>query len=708
MYNLIIKEGFFMTKTGFTPENVVYTPQNIVSFISELVSPWQLEKVLDPACGSASFFWNISKKSNIRQSFTGVDIGPDIIEIAKNNLEAYDIYWKLINDDFFKIKDDLEKFDLVVSQPSFQQLKDNIKIKGFTFLNNEFAYLFASLDLLEDNGYLVFILPEQKSFFFSDYHFRMRKYLLDNYSLEAVISLPNDLFYPEATIKTCLVIIKNSTQRERVFFAKYSPDNADIILENFYKEKSDENLSPGFWVDKSKLDKNNVSWTFEYFKTINRLKRKKERSKYMIMNLSEIVEFKDDFSEFEEVMLIPKNPVEDVIFRSEFDEDDISNFFPCIFTDENVSPQYLKLYLNSYDMKNERNLFSHGTFHRKIDIMGLKSLSIEIPELRTQNHIVETNNLSDKNYHKLEALYKNFKAEIFNYDDLFNIMKEFEKIQDEDLFYKNLIWPFASSYHIAVKTSSDKNTQLDNYFKLFEIISAFNSIVLLSALPKDVFYENKEYLFGEECSNFIKVTFGGWVGLYSRLNNLYKKFDKETLHILPFDPSFYKTIRSTKPIHILNPIINKRNKKSHGGVMPEIIAQKCVNGLEESINQIFNILTAYKSLKLIYPINMEKSSGLYHIKSKILEGNSYSFDVKEIVTEQDLDTRVLYLYNETTDERLKLNPELIKFIQCEECANWSLYFYNSIDKNSVKYVSYQFEVHDFKTPLKSLDEIIRG
>jgi type I restriction-modification system DNA methylase subunit len=447
-----------MKKTGFTPENIVYTPKNIISFISELVSPWHSKKILDPACGSASFFWNINKKAKVPQDFTGVDIGPEIIEIAKNNLETTNIFWKLVNEDYFKIHKKLGKFDLIVSQPSFNQLKEIISVRDFDFLNNEFAYLFTSLDLLEKDGYLVFILPEQKSFFFSDYHFPMRNYLLDNYSVEAIISLPNDLFYPEATIKTCLLIIKNSTQRENVFFAKCSSENADMVLENFYGEKSGENLLNGFWEDSSELAKSNVSWTFDYFKSIRRLKSKKEESKYKIKNLSEIVEFKDEFSEFEEILLIPKSPVEDMIFRSEFEEDDITNYLPCKCIDENVSPQYLKLYLNSADMKNERNLFSHGTFQRYIDIVGLNSLLIEIPELKVQNQIVETNNLSDKNYQKMKTLYNSFKAEIFSYDNLLQIMSEFEEIQNDDLFYKNLIWPFATSYHIAVKTTCDKNT----------------------------------------------------------------------------------------------------------------------------------------------------------------------------------------------------------------------------------------------------------
>lgn len=696
-----------MRKTGFTPENIFYTPKNIVSFISELVSPWKPHKILDPACGSGSFFWRINKRSKIRPSFIGVDIGPDIIKIAEENLDKYDIDYKLINDDFFEIKDNLgEKFDLIVSQPSFKQLKETQQVGDFEFLNNEFAYLFSSLKLLNNDGYLVFIVPEQKSFFYSDYNFPMRAFLLENYSVEGIISLPNDTFYPEATIKTCLLILKNSKQRNKVFFAKYSPDNADKILSNFSNEKSHENLSEGFWVDVSKLADSNVSWTYEYFKSVDRLKTKKEKSKYPIKSLMEIVSFKEEFDEFDEVMLIPKNPVKDVIFQSEIDDLKLKNYWPCKINDNEVSPQYLKLYLNSNNMKNERNLFSHGTFERSIDKSGLKSLLIEVPVLKTQNQIVKTSNLSDKNYHKIKTLYEGFNAEIFNFNDLLSLMNEFEKITDEKLFYRNLIWPFATSYHIATKSAGDKNTQLENHFKLFEQISAFNSIVLLSALPKDIYHEQKEYIFGENYSNFHKMSFGSWVGLYYRLNSIYKDFDKETYKILPFEPNFYKQISNKKIIKILNPIIAKRNEKSHGGAMPEIFAQKTICELDRFINQSFDVLTAYKSLKLIYPTNMEKASGLYHINTKVLHGNSYNFDEKKIISENDLDTKVLYLYNETTHERLKLNPELIKLVQCPDCGNWSLYFFNSLSKSHVKYVSYQFEVHDHKTPPRTIEELL--
>lgn len=412
-----------MAKTGFTRENIVYTPINIVSFIADLVSPWQSKKILDPACGSGSFFWMINKLNKNHPTYIGIDLGTDIIEKAEENLNKHNIDYELLNADFFKVKLE-EKFDLIVSQPSFIQLKESLSVEGFNFLNNEFAYLFASLHLLEKDGHLIFILPEQKSFFYSDYNFPMREHLLKNYSVEGIISLPNDLFYPEATIKTCLLILKNSPQREKVFFAKYSQDTADILLKNFYENKSADNLLNGFWVNSTDLTDKNVSWNFNYFRSTKRLKYKKESSKYPIKSLEDIVTFKEDIGGLEDVILIPKNPMEDIIFKSELEDENLDNYIPCIISDEDIHPNYLKLYLNSDVMKNERNLYSTGTIHKTINKSGLKSLLIEIPDLKIQNLIIETSNLTDNKYDAMQNLYKSFKSDIFNYSDLLKFMKD--------------------------------------------------------------------------------------------------------------------------------------------------------------------------------------------------------------------------------------------------------------------------------------------
>ena len=69
-------------KSGFTPENILYTPEDIVYFISKLAAKWKPKKILDPACGSGSFFPEISSLMDENPHCTGVDIGSEIIKNA--------------------------------------------------------------------------------------------------------------------------------------------------------------------------------------------------------------------------------------------------------------------------------------------------------------------------------------------------------------------------------------------------------------------------------------------------------------------------------------------------------------------------------------------------------------------------------------------------------------------------------------------------
>lgn len=275
-------------ETGFTPENIIYTPDNIVSFIADLVASWKPKKILDPTCGNASFFPAINSGMTDVQEFTGIDIGSRIIDNAEEKLKDKNLNYKLINSDFFSIKGDLDKYDLIVSQPSFVQLQEAVKIHGFNLLNLEFRFLVDCLDLLEEDGYLVMVLPEQKSLFHSYTHLGVRKYLLDNYSVEASISLPPQTMYPYSSIKTCIFILKNAPQRDKVFFSQY----------------------------------------------------KKRESNYPLKTLPEIGDVVEDIDDSNEMILIPKDPYQDAILKSEIENpDDLGKYYQFKLKNENVSPQ---------------------------------------------------------------------------------------------------------------------------------------------------------------------------------------------------------------------------------------------------------------------------------------------------------------------------------------------------------------------------------
>ena len=68
-----------------------------------------------------------------------------------------------------------------------------------------------------------------------------------------------------------------------------------------------------------------------------------------------------------------------------------------------------------------------------------------------------------------------------------------------------------------------------------------------------------------------------------------------------------------------------------------------------------------------------------------------------------MDTRTLYLYDKVTHQRLKLNRNLINLMECQECGSWALYFYNKLEEHHAKYISYQYEPHDYKDDKKTVE-----
>jgi len=681
-------------KSGFTPENILYTPEDIVYFISKLAAKWKPKKILDPACGSGSFFPEISSLMDENPHCTGVDIGSEIIKNADTKLLNTDLDYNLINNDFFIIKDDFkDKFDLIFSQPSFVQLQISEDAAGFGMLDLEFKLMIESLNLLKDDGHLVMVLPEQKSFFFSEYYRPVRDYLLNKFSVEAIISLPSQTMYPYSSIKTCILILKNSPQRDKVFFAQYNKEYNENLIQNFFKKNSNDNLSQGFWVEVKNLNKEGSIWTFDYYRALKNLEIKKANSKYPLKTLIEIGNFEENTADSNELILIPKEPYSEIILKSSLeDPDEIKNYYMFKINNEYVSTQYLIMYLNSEMMKNERNLLSTGTIIKNLDIKTLESLYIELPDLKHQNRIVHTGQTADEIHQLLETAYQNFKRKIFNYTELQEVLDRFDL--GNDVHYNKMIWPFATSY-MTIKENPSSNTIVNNYFKFFEMITAFNAIVLLSALPNEIYKKNKDYIWpkGNANEHEYKVSFGTWFHVYSNLRGIYKNLDDNIYEMLPFGKEFYTKITSKKIFPTLNAVIQKRNEWSHRGVLPEVCADKIITDLNRYLDDIFDILIEYNKLKLIYTLEMEKNRGMYTIKSKKLKGNSYP-SYYEFHTETDMDTKELYFYDPSTDDRLRLLPELIQLIDCPGCGRLSLYFYNSQNKNGIKYISYQDEPHD--------------
>jgi hypothetical protein len=234
---------------------------------------------------------------------------------------------------------------------------------------------------------------------------------------------------------------------------------------------------------------------------------------------------------------------------------------------------------------------------------------------------------------------------------------------------------------------------------MFELIAAFNSIVLMSALPPATRDNTDSGIWAGEQTKYVKMSFGLWVALYRRLVNFLSKLDKDTRAGLVFGQDFYFNLCHSDILTNLDPIPQKRNKlggAAHGPLVPEIVARRAIEELDPMLAKCFaRIRNAYSSIRLMYPESMKKTAGLYTISVKTLEGTHYPFAETELESEFDMNTERLYLLDPTTMQRLELMDEMIKLVQCEKCGHWSVFFYGKADMKKADYVSYQNEIHDY-------------
>ena len=432
----------------------------------------------------------------------------------------------------------------------------------------------------------------------------------------------------------------------------------------------------------------------------------RQKAKHPTFRLLDLLEVDNHGRKGQDALLIPRvGTGRDTLLKSELPEDKkIQNYFQFYPRDERVLLPYVKVYLNSDAGKKQLSNVVAGAFIPTLTLKSFEPLFLELPNLATQAEIVDAERRLKEITTRLQAVAQSFLSNPFDNSNILSFTNSFDQADDKDVSFENLLWPIATSYRIATKGSPNLNSQLESYFKMFEMVSAFNAIVLLSALPPDLRDMFSSDIWTQDKAKYEKVSFGLWVSLYRRLTNLYARLFKEERdkeekgfeNALPFGKDFYVNLSSRQLLDTIDTVPEKRNKVSaHGGIVPEIVARKEIAELSPMLTSVFERLLVYGSLRLIYPQSMKKSNGLYFIRVKKLEGTHYPFAEEEIQSEVDMDTEALYLLEPSSHSRLKLLPELIKLIQCESCGNWSIYFYNKMDKNKVRYVSYQNEMHDY-------------
>lgn len=248
------------------------TPRHIIRMMVEVIDPKPTEEVADPACGTAGFlvggveylYQTHTSKQGIlkdeegnplytgdllrphlahvqRHMFHGFDFDSTMLRIASMNLMLHGVdnpeihYADTLSNGFPEKfpKDASNAFDVVLANPPFKgsldegdvhdSLKRLVKTK-----KTELLFIALILRMLKNGGRSATIVPDGVLFGTSTAHVALRKLLIDDNQLEAIIKLPSGVFKPYAGVSTAILVFAKGGRTDDVFFYNVEKDGYSL------------------------------------------------------------------------------------------------------------------------------------------------------------------------------------------------------------------------------------------------------------------------------------------------------------------------------------------------------------------------------------------------------------------------------------------------------------------------------------------------
>lgn len=300
---------YLLGKIAAAGENGQFrTPRHIIRMMVELMKPTLEDHILDPAMGSAGFLLESSNyvtkhysKELMRaenankfktEMFSGFDTDQSMLRIGAMNMMLHGV-----EDPNIKYQDSLSGdnnerncYSLIMANPPFtgsvfqEEISKDLLALCKT-RKTELLFLALFTKMLEVGGRCACIVPDGVLFGSSTAHKAIRKELVDNQKLTAVISMPSGVFKPYAGVSTAILIFTktNAGGTDKVWFYdmtadgyslddKRSPiadnDIPDIIAryENFTGEEARERTDKSFFVPKEEIIGNDYDLSINKYK----------------------------------------------------------------------------------------------------------------------------------------------------------------------------------------------------------------------------------------------------------------------------------------------------------------------------------------------------------------------------------------------------------------------------------------------------------
>lgn len=305
------------------------TPRHIIRMIVDMMEPTPQDYICDPAMGSAGFlveavkyikenygtaFYAAEEAQHIKTSLiNGYDTDQTMLRIGAMNLMLHDVTapevaWR---DSLSEQNEDQACYSLVMANPPFAGSLDkgNVNKKLLAYANTsktELLFLAQFVRSLELGGRCASIVPDGVLFGTSKAHVAIRKEIVENQQLRAVISMPSGVFKPYAGVSTAVLIFNktNCGGTDKVWFYdmkadgfslddKRSPiadnDIPDVVarFKNLEAEASRSRKEQSFFVPVQDIIDNDYDLSINKYKEVEREKVEYEPIKDILARLQQ-------------------------------------------------------------------------------------------------------------------------------------------------------------------------------------------------------------------------------------------------------------------------------------------------------------------------------------------------------------------------------------------------------------------------------------
>ena len=225
---------YFLKQFSITEKNMkgeFYTPKSLVNLIAELIEPYR-GIIYDPCCGTGGMFVQSMKfievhKGNKKDiAIYGQENISTTYKLARMNLAVRGILANLgeePSDTFSKDQHRDLKADYIMANPPFNlkdwrdenELTDDYRWAGYDVppaSNANYAWILHIISKLSENGVAGFLLANGA--LSDDDTFELRKKIIENDLIEAIITLPRNTFYSTDISVTLWIINKNKKKRK--------------------------------------------------------------------------------------------------------------------------------------------------------------------------------------------------------------------------------------------------------------------------------------------------------------------------------------------------------------------------------------------------------------------------------------------------------------------------------------------------------------